>query len=117
MKKTLVVILLVMAFCCSAWAEEVHRKLNGVWVSDVLTVKIDFDKGTYESIFMGEEKVRKLAFVKELGNSVVFTIDESKVTAQIQENGNVLLTKEGGIPVLMKRVKKDIDTNPAFRQR
>ncbi len=83
-------------------------KLAGTWQNDLMTVKIDLQRGKYEGIAMGEKFEKKLAIVKELGNTVEFTTGEGEgkatILAQFQEDGSLMLTKEGGIPLIMKRV-------------
>ncbi|WP_306591623.1 hypothetical protein [Geothrix sp. 21YS21S-4] len=86
----------------------VVSKLAGTWQNDLMTVKIDLLQGKYEGIAMGEKFDKKLTIVKEIGNAVEFTVgegpDKAAITAQLQEDGSLILTKEGGIPLMMKRV-------------
>jgi hypothetical protein len=68
-----------------------------------MTAEIDFDQETYTGIAMGKPFSHKLTLIKEYANIVIFKSDDSTITAQLQENGNVMLTKEGGIPLIFKR--------------
>lgn len=91
-----------------ASAQSVSQKLNGTWGNDLMTVKIDFPGGRYDGIAMGAKFERKLTLVKELGNTVEFKTsdgqEEATILAQFQEDGSVMLTKEGGIPLSLKRI-------------
>jgi lysophospholipid acyltransferase (LPLAT)-like uncharacterized protein len=54
---------------------------------------------------MGEKKTRPLKIVEERGNSLIFQTDEWKATVQTQDDGAILLTREGGIPLLLTPAK------------
>lgn len=107
MKKVAVCLALATMFCASSsFAQELYKKLNGTWVSDTFTVEIDTDKGTYSGVAFGDLFDRKITFVKEMANVVVFQSDGTQIVAQFQEDGDLLLTKKGGFPALVKRQKK-----------
>jgi hypothetical protein len=54
---------------------------------------------------MGQPFEHKLTFVKEMANVVYFKSDETVIIAQLQDNGDLMLTKQGGIPMMVKRAK------------
>jgi len=86
-----------------------HTKLNGIWQNDLMTVTIDFEEGVYSGVALGKKFFRPLVLVREYANIVIFkTINPDKtfntITCQIQNDGSILLTKEGGIPLIFKRV-------------
>ncbi len=85
--------------------QALHEKLNGTWQSDIMTVTFDFNGGTYSGVAMGEEFSKKLTLVSEEANIVVFKSDDAKVVCQFQNDGSIMLTKEGGIPVTLTPVK------------
>jgi hypothetical protein len=53
---------------------------------------------------MGETFNNKLTLVSEEANVVIFKSNENKIVCQFQENGGIMLTKEGGIPIILTRV-------------
>ena len=112
--KTIIVSILAVLFIISCGSggsgdKAIHETLNGTWVSDIFTVTIDFDKGTYKGVGLGQPFDRKLVLVAEEANLVTFTIDDSTIIAQIHEDGDTItLTKQmedgsSGIPVTLKR--------------
>jgi hypothetical protein len=102
-RRTLIALALLLAAASAVCAGGMHERLNGTWVSRLMTVNIDFDGGTYEGVALGKEFNRRLALVREYANVVIFTIDGARVTAQFQKGGGVILTKEGGVPVEFER--------------
>ncbi|HOW51797.1 MAG TPA: hypothetical protein PLV42_07120 [bacterium] len=94
-------------FCaCSAGGEKLHEKLNGSWKNDIMTVEYDFKGGVTRGVALGQEYEKKLSLVKEYGNVVVFMSGDSKITGQFQEDGSIMLTKEGGLPVVFKKISQ-----------
>ncbi len=89
----------------AAFGQDLAKRLNGIWANNIFTVEIDFDKGTYNGVAMGKPFEHKLSFVKEMGNVVYFKSDNTLIVAQLQEDGNLMLTKEGGVPMLVKKTK------------
>lgn len=68
-----------------------------------MTVTFDFEKGVYSGVAFGQPFSKRLSLVSEQVNVVVFRSGDTTITCQIQGDGAILLTKEGGIPVLLKR--------------
>lgn len=107
MKKLVAISALAMLLCGStAFGQELYKKLDGTWVSDVFTVQIDTAAGVYAGVVMGQPFERKMTFVKEMANVVIFKADDNQIVAQFQDDGSLMLTKEGGIPALVKRMPK-----------
>lgn len=96
-------LILCLVLASPVAAQELFKSLNGTWAGDLGTVQFDVENGLYSGIAMGEEFEKKLTFVKEMGNSVVFLSGENKITATIREDGSVLMAKEGGVPLIYKR--------------
>ncbi|WP_180146325.1 hypothetical protein [Desulfoluna butyratoxydans] len=69
-----------------------------------MTVKFDFDKGIYSGVGLGQSFSHKLSIVNEEANIVIFKSDDAKIVCQIQDNGSIILTKEGGIPLLFEKI-------------
>jgi hypothetical protein len=90
---------------CGSASKLTHKKLNGTWKNNIMTVSIDFNKRTYKGVALGKEFNRKLKLVKEEPDTVFFTTDGTKIVCQINDDNNIILTKEGGIPVAFKRLK------------
>lgn len=105
MRTMIAAVAFVLVTASVALAAGLHEKLNGVWVSDLMTVEIDFAKGTYSGVAMGNTFDQDLSLVKEFANVVIFKSNGNQITAQFQENGSVMLTKEGGFPAILKRAK------------
>lgn len=103
-QRFLPLILIFFMFACSG-EKKAHEKLNGTWESKVMTVSFDFSKEKYSGISLGQAFDKKLTLVSEQGNAVVFKSNDTQITAQIQEDGSVILMKEGGIPIVLKRAK------------
>jgi hypothetical protein len=104
---TAVVILiasLLIFSACGNSAKPLHESLNGSWKNDIMTVTFNFDKGIYSGVAMGETFNNKLTLVSEEANVVIFKSNENKIVCQFQENGGIMLTKEGGIPIILTRV-------------
>jgi hypothetical protein len=80
-----------------------HERLNGTWQSDLMTVTIDFAGGRYSGVAFGQPFSKRLTLVSEYANVVTFKSDETAIVCQIQSDDRILLTKEGGIPVLFTR--------------
>ena len=112
-----VVLLLLSLICistligCGSGSDDkaLHEIMNGTWVSDIMTVTIDFDKGTYKGVALGQPFDRKLTLVEEEANLVTFKADENTIICQVHEDGDTItLTKQledggSGIPVTLKR--------------
>jgi hypothetical protein len=100
---SLVVLLFVTACGGAPATQSVSDQLNGTWQSDVFTVTIDFNNGTYKGVALGQPFDRKLTLVEEQANTARFKADDIDVVAQLQEDGSLILTRDGGIPVVLQR--------------
>lgn len=94
---------LFLSLTVTARGAGLHEKLNGTWTSNTMTVVFDFDAGTYRGAALRERFSKKLTLVEEYANIVVFRSDGTEVVCQFQGDGKIMLTKKGGIPVLLKR--------------
>lgn len=93
-------------FCLSsltAWAGPVE--IDGIWVSDYMTVEIDIDKGIYRGVNMGKPFSRKVILLEHYANVFVLSAADGKITIQIGRDGSILLTEEGGSPDFLERFK------------
>lgn len=106
MRKVVVVLAVLGMLVGSALAGGLHQRLNGTWVSDIFTCTFDFGSGVYSGVALGDEFEHKLELVKEAGNVVIFLSDGQRIVAQFQEDGTLILAKEGGLPVLLKRASE-----------
>jgi hypothetical protein len=102
------VLLLTLTGCGNSAKASLHETLNGSWENDIMTVTFDFDKGTYSGVALGQTFSTKLSLVSEEANLVVFKSNENKIVCQFQNNGSIMLTKEGGIPIILNRVNRDL---------
>jgi hypothetical protein len=85
-----------------------HDRLNGTWTSNIMTVTIDFPDHKYSGVVMGEQFSHYLDLVSENANIVVFKESDATVVCQIQDDGSIMITKqgpEGGIPLILHRAK------------
>lgn len=98
-------LLLTLTGCSNSAKDSIHETLNGNWENNIMTVTFDFDKGTYSGAAMGQTFTTELSLVSEEANLVVFKSNENKIVCQFQDDGSIMLTKEGGIPIILNRVK------------
>ena len=103
MNKTVILTIIVVLISASFAYSAPHDEIKGTWVSDIMTVIIDFDKGIYKGVAIGEAFSRKLTLMDEFANIVIFKAGENTITAQIMRDGSIMLTKNGGIPVILER--------------
>ncbi|CCO22706.1 hypothetical protein [Maridesulfovibrio hydrothermalis] len=96
-----IMILAFLAACNSA----PHDKLNGTWQNEVMSMTIDFDKGTYNGVAMGKQFSRDLKLVSEDENAVVFTVGGKELVAQFQPEGGILINMGGKLPLSFVRVE------------
>lgn len=107
MKKLVAIsVLAMLLYGPQAFCQELYKKLDGTWASDIFSVQIDTAAGVYAGVAMGQPFERKMTFVKEMANVVIFKADDNQIVAQFQGDGNLMLTKDGGIPMLVKRMSK-----------
>jgi len=74
-----------------------------------MTVTIDFPSHKYAGVIMGEQFSHYLELVNENANVVVFKESDATIVCQFQDDGGIMLTKqgnEGGIPLLLHRAPK-----------
>ncbi len=101
----------LVASAACAHRPSAHEQLNGTWVGSLMTVTIDFDKGTYVGANLGQSFSQDLKLVSEQANVVIFETNGHRIMAQLQPGGDaVIITKqptpempEGGFPLLLKR--------------
>lgn len=102
-------VFLALIFSGSCSHSSAHDRLNGTWTSDLMTVTIDFPAQKYSGVAMGQPFSQSLTLVSEQANVVTFQTNATTIVCQIQENGDIMLTKqgaEGGIPILLHRAHK-----------
>ncbi|MGB8414419.1 MAG: hypothetical protein WCE23_16510 [Candidatus Binatus sp.] len=93
---------------CSHGSSSPHDRLNGTWTSNIMTVTIDFPAHKYSGVAMGEQFSHYLDLVSENANVVVFKESDATIVCQIQDDGSIMITKqgsEGGIPLILHRAK------------
>ncbi len=105
MKKLIFLFTVLIALTSCGDTKSVQKKLNGKWQNNVMTVEIDFDKKSYNSILFGKKSSKKLELIKVEGNTVTLKTGENTITCNIIDNDNIILTKKGGIPIAFKRLK------------
>lgn len=80
-------------------------KLNGTWTNDLMTVTIDVANGLYTGILLGAPVDNRFKVIKEEPEYVLLEMTNAtttyKVVVQFQSNGDILMTKEGGIPTIL----------------
>jgi hypothetical protein len=101
----IVLTLLVIQGCGGENNENYHEKLNGRWTSDLMTVEIDFGSGTYTGVALGQQFSREIELVSATKEVIEFTSNGTTIIAQFQSDGSILLTRDGGIPVNLKRAE------------
>jgi hypothetical protein len=107
---TLVFCLSLFAAACGGGGDKPADKLNGSWTNELMTVNIDVKAGTYAGVALGQTFDNTLKILQETPAYVVFETSgkngTSKVTAQFQPDGGLILQKEGSpLPMLMKPAK------------
>ena len=100
-----VLLLFCLFFAVACSSSDPADTLNGSWQSDMMNVTIDLKKGTYEGVVLGKTFNKKVKVVSSTPNAVVLDVDGNQITAQIQSEDNIILTKEKGIPVSFTRSK------------
>lgn len=110
MWRLVAVAVLLLAAC--GGAAKPSARLNGTWegvtaLGDPVTMALDFNQGTLESIALGRTQNRKLSLVSELGNTVVFKIDDLEETSTVvlQGDDTLTMTSGTGTPITFQRVK------------
>ncbi len=98
---------LVLAGCTHAPA--LHDRLNGTWTSNIMTVTFDFPHHRYSGVIMGEQFSHHLDLISENPNIVVFKESDATVVCQFQDDGDIMITKqgsEGGIPLILHPARR-----------
>jgi hypothetical protein len=107
MRKFILLASLIVWLCCCSQKPSLHDRLNGTWQSDLMTVTIDFNKGVYSGVAMGQTFSEGLKLLSENANLVTFLAGkDATIMVQMQQDGSIMLTKEGpegGIPIILKR--------------
>ena len=96
----------VIILCLSsltAWAGPVE--IDGMWVSDYMTVEINVDKGIYRGVNMGKPFSKKIKLLEHYANVFVLSAADGKITIQMGQDGGILLTGTDGRPSFLERFK------------
>jgi hypothetical protein len=105
----LLAVVILAAGCSRSRGSSPHDRLNGTWTSNIMTVTIDFPAHKYSGVAMGEQFSHYLDLVSENANVVVFKESDATIVCQIQDDGSIMITKqgsEGGIPLILHRAKE-----------
>ena len=92
----------------AAFAQDCHycQKANGAWTSELMTVHIDFEKGAYTGIAMGQPFSHTLKLLDENADFLVMEITGPdgpyKAIAQFQPGGGLIIKEGGPVPLMMK---------------
>ena len=104
----------ILSFCfimilsaASALADDKPSdKLNGTWSNDIMTVTINVEQGTYSGVGLGVQFNNSINIVEEKPEYVVFDMTNEqgtfKVVAQFQADGSLMITKDGGMPMVLQ---------------
>ena len=99
-------IAVVMIVCLSSVAAYAKPlAIDGTWVSNYVTVVINVDKGIYEGVDSGKQFSRKITLLKHYANVFILDSSEGKITIQIRNDGEILLTEEGESYVVLEKFK------------
>ena len=72
-----------------------YETLNGTWQHPDITVTFDFPAGRYLGQALGKPFDKQLRLIRENGQYITFTSDETTILATLQWDGTVKLAKEG----------------------
>lgn len=86
-----------------ATAASIADKLNGEWISQVMSVRIDLPTQTYDAIALGQSKKSVVKVVSEQGDTIRLDVNGKIFIAKIVNDNALIMSKEGGIPVHMTR--------------
>ena len=86
------------------------EQMNGIWISDIFTVEINWETetaGTYEGVAYGQSFSTPIELIEIRGNVVEFRTNQAVIVAQIWQDGNMVLTRQGAdrIPIQVRRAQ------------
>ncbi len=82
-----------------------HHALQGSWQSGpLMTITLDFYRGAYTGISMGESFVHRLQVVSEEVDRITFLSNDTLITAQVLSNGQITMTKDGAATLRFARL-------------
>lgn len=90
-----------------ASSQPLYEKLNGSWANkrSAFTVTINTKLGTYNGIEFGEQFNENIRIDSSGDNVVFFKVNGKKIVCQFLSADDIILTKEGGIALELRRVK------------
>lgn len=107
---TVILLILLTLACDSSISNSPREQMNGTWVSDIMTVTIDTDAGTYTGVAMGQPFDHTLTIINEVSNLVTFKLSSGGVIiCQVHTGGNrITLAKQldngkSDVPVILNR--------------
>ncbi len=104
MRNMLIAVVIVICFSSvTAYAKPVA--IDGTWVSNYMTVIINVDQGIYEGVDRGKQFSRKITLLKHYANVFILDSLEGKITIQIRDDGEIMLTEEGESYEVLERFK------------
>jgi len=79
---------------------------NGAWTCELMTVHIDFDKGAYTGIALGQPFNYTIKLLDENPDYLVMEVigpdGPYKATVQFQPSGGLIIKEGGPLPLLLK---------------
>lgn len=86
--------------------EPLYKKLNGSWANKQygFNVTINTGAGTYSGVEMGEKFNEQIRIDSTQGNVIFFKVNDKNIVCQYINDSDIVLSKEGGIAVEMKKV-------------
>ena len=101
MRKTVFALLLIPAL---AAAGPLADKLTGTWVNDISTLEIDVAKKQFGGVSLGSEfSHSNLEILSEKANYLKITAGGNAYVIQFQGDGAIMVTRQGGIPLIYQR--------------
>jgi len=78
---------------------------NGAWTSELMTVHIDFDKGSYSGIALGQPFNYTVKLLDENPDYLVMEVTGPdgpyKATVQFRPSGGLIIKEGGPLPLLL----------------
>lgn len=82
------------------------QKAEGAWTCEMMTVRIDFDKGAYAGVALGQPFSHTLRLLEETPDYLIMEITGPdgpyKATVQFQPGGGLILKEGGPLPLMLK---------------
>jgi len=82
------------------------QKANGAWICELMTLRIDFNKGAYSGIALGQPFNYGLKLLDENPDYLVMEITGPdgpyKAVAQFQPSGGLIIKEGGPLPLLLE---------------